>query len=563
MTIQDDDTAAPTRPSTADWYTDPSGMPLLRYFDGVNWTDHTAPAPEHAASRAPVGAPSWWGRASASRQKRTIISATTVGAIVLAIAGFSLSHGGESAAPVVASGKVSNLKPFLDAANTQWRHDTSTLPANQVSIGKSAGCYYVEGAGTNVLDGAVACGPIRRASSSDGSVWDTYSYTSAQAYGTSNQVLSNLTPVSQGVPSPVGVLVAANGAVHPTSSDSALAAPPLPSADPDLFQTWAQQGATTTNAVSLNPSESTLITPAGTLTISAIAQVATAPANDGTVDQPTKGYHLWTFSAQWDPTLNKADSDTQTTANTAPAATLTYVNGTTRTDTGMIPADSAANSGGSDNQTFLASVKNGSDAYLDVAVAGQDQQISVTTGKRVDNPVAAGYYVQNREYAAAASSAPTEFDNASTCTGDCPDYDVKFNQSVSNVAVSAYDYATAKWAPPGQEFLEMQFTQSDNNAFGGYGTYKYLVDESGWTATVAGKAYPQILVATSQLGGSSNITLKGANGTFLIPAGTTSVEVNMPTRVTMTAPSGTTGTDQGAPHAPFVAASLDFTATFG
>jgi hypothetical protein len=36
---------SPRHVAAPGWHPDPTGVPLLRYFDGQQWTDHTAPQP--------------------------------------------------------------------------------------------------------------------------------------------------------------------------------------------------------------------------------------------------------------------------------------------------------------------------------------------------------------------------------------------------------------------------------------------------------------------------------------------------------------------------------------
>jgi hypothetical protein len=51
---------APSQPAAAPgWHPDPTGAPLMRYHDGVQWTAHTAPAmpPPQYHAPAPVAAP--------------------------------------------------------------------------------------------------------------------------------------------------------------------------------------------------------------------------------------------------------------------------------------------------------------------------------------------------------------------------------------------------------------------------------------------------------------------------------------------------------------------------
>jgi hypothetical protein len=48
----------------AGWYSDPSGAPQQRYWDGTSWSDHTAPRPGANAAPVPGGWPSRHGTPS-------------------------------------------------------------------------------------------------------------------------------------------------------------------------------------------------------------------------------------------------------------------------------------------------------------------------------------------------------------------------------------------------------------------------------------------------------------------------------------------------------------------
>ena len=52
------------------WYDDPSNPDLLRYWDGVSWTNHTAPRKSPTASQSTIGLPQQ-GQASAERTGAT------------------------------------------------------------------------------------------------------------------------------------------------------------------------------------------------------------------------------------------------------------------------------------------------------------------------------------------------------------------------------------------------------------------------------------------------------------------------------------------------------------
>lgn len=477
------------------------------------------------------------------------IAAVGVVAVIVSVAGSKHTVDLE-----VSGGKVANLKPFLQAATGRWEQSISSRSPYELRVGKGAGCYYVKMPGTNILDGMVACGPVRSASSAPGAVWDTYTYGTSPEYGsgsTPSEELTGLQVDQSAVTSPAGVLVNASGHVYNPSKADQLAAPPLAAAPAGLLESFDASGASITDPVKLDPSADYIVTPAGTLTLTSIGHTASVPdpSSSGQMDRPAPGYQFDVFGFSWDNNIPKADSDTQTTGNSSLNAQYAFVAGSSHTTLQGGPG------------TFVASVKKGSDAFIDVSVAGADQEISVVSGKRVANPVAAGYYVANREFGADKSSAPTSIDDNSICTGMCPDYSVAYDESVSNVAVTAYDFATNQWAPAGKEFLEVSYSYPNlSDAFSGYGSYNYVVDQSGWTAVVAGTSYHQVNI-TSQSSNDSSVSFKTGDGTFLIPAGTSTVELKMPTYIDMS--TGPNAQQQPPAPAPFIGSNLDFTATFG
>lgn len=62
-----------TRVVPAGWYDDPEDASLVRWWNGLTWTDHTERKPERAPAPAavPVAAPApalgWYGRQHAAR----------------------------------------------------------------------------------------------------------------------------------------------------------------------------------------------------------------------------------------------------------------------------------------------------------------------------------------------------------------------------------------------------------------------------------------------------------------------------------------------------------------
>lgn len=107
-------------PTPAGWYDDPSNPALLKYWDGLSWTEHTSPK---IAAPVPGGSP----QGMSSTKKVLIIAGSVVGGLIL-ISGVASAVGGEGEMnpPAVAQSAVETTRPTSTPSSTPTSTPTLT-----------------------------------------------------------------------------------------------------------------------------------------------------------------------------------------------------------------------------------------------------------------------------------------------------------------------------------------------------------------------------------------------------------------------------------------------------
>lgn len=448
-------------------------------------------------------------------------------------------------------GNVAGAAAYLAETEQGWRGTIAGLSSDAAAVAADARCYFVLDP-SQTFTSAIACGPIRRTESADGHVWDLYN-AQVQAsmmdnglQGTAESMvatpaLASASAGDTGSARPPGTLYRPDGQEAAAAAD-ALAAPAKPQADPALLATLDLSGLQTTNPVSVDPAENTLISPAGTVQVTQAAQLATVSGSSGQLSvitgtgldnaktyAPATGHHFEVFTVTAVPGWPKAD--TAVAGNTAPpAGTVTFVDGATRTDI----TDKTGLTGFTNSTTtsFVASVADGSKPQLSVGVAGHQQTLSIQTAIRDPDQLTDAYYKANRQSAVNASSP--------TYTQKFGAYSATYSYAltVSTVTFSPYDPVKG-WATAGHMWVEV--SAKDDASLPGV---DLTPDYSRWTLTADKKAFKPV---ANSLDGQSSGT-----ATFLVPNTVASVSGSMVTRV-VTKPSSDPATTFQGPPAVFTA----------
>ena len=433
------------------------------------------------------------------------------------------------------AGPATNADTWLTSADTGWRATVGQLTSDRAKVGDGARCYYILDSSTHQFTSTVACGPIRRLGSADKHVWDLESVqilTPGQMATTDNPATSNSTalqlylgdPGPQGAPRPTGTFYRPDG-TQPAADADNLAAPPMPTADTNLLTSFDVSGQPTTNATTVDPTKATIITPAGVLTLSAVAQVATyAPTADSTdtttsstatpsVFTPAAGHHFEVFTGQFTPGWPSEDGNTIVGGVAAPTATFTFISGTTRTDITktIAPPVGQYDTPAPTSFSMIASVANSTPAKIDVGVGGHDQTITVDTATRDPDPLAAAYYDPARS-TSVNSSAPVMTKNYAS------QYDqnvtVTYALNVDQATFSPYN-PTKGWADTGKVWLNVSAT--DKVSENSYNTD--TINRDGWTVSIGKTKYTAVTVAATDNGAIASFevpsTPNTVTGSFL------------------------------------------------
>ncbi|WP_153505574.1 hypothetical protein [Cumulibacter manganitolerans] len=377
-------------------------------------------------------------------------------------------------------GDIKNAKSFLSQAESTWK---DSLPDEGITQGKKPGCYYVLGSGDDITN-QIACGPVRRAASEKGAVWDFYHFTTTGSGD--NQQATELTEQAVGKKEPAnGSLVNVDGD-GPDDDGAGLKEPPLPKADKDGV--WAVDQFTVDakskgNAVELD-ADPRLVAPGAQVVVSSITEYSMA-AIDGKAAQAADGQKLFVV---------------ELTGDSGPVeGYLTNVlafdlNGT------KVETDSSPDSLGSTK--FLVSVPAKGKSSLVLDSEGHQQTLDLSSGERAEDKSTELYYSGTPEPTASLSDQLAFPATSITATEA-----FSLNISFSAAKLTPYD-ADYGWAPAGQHWLIVTMstdgvTSSSSSSFQYYsidcsattvsgGTIKSCQSDagSGQTATLVAAVAP-------------------------------------------------------------------------
>ena len=449
-------------------------------------------------------------------------------------------------------GDIGDASNYLSQTEQKWRESVAGLSTDEAAVASDARCYFVVDS-SRIFTSAIACGPIRRADGSDRHVWDLYA-TEVQGSSTTDSFastpdsgpsLAEATPGATGSERPAGELYHPDGQ-QPTADADALAAPVKPAADAGLLGTLDLSGLPTTAAVAVDPAKNSLISPAGTIQVTQVAQLSMVsgnvvdiitgkPMDSSKSYVPSAGRHFAVFTIATTPGWPKPDTAVLELGAKPPDGSVTFVDGQTKTDI----SDKVGLTGISSSRTvsFVASVADGSSPTISLGVAGHTQQLSLGSATRVPDPLAAAYYRLNRQSAVNASSP--------TFTKKYGTYGAQFSYSatVSTVTFTPYDQGKG-WAQAGNVWIELAVKDSATSTFGD----RVTTDYSKWILTADGKNYRS--VANSLDGGNTSGAV-----TFAVPAATKTVTGSLVTRAVVDP------NDTGTANLTYLTPPAVFTAT--
>jgi hypothetical protein len=383
-----------------------------------------------------------------------------------------------------AYGKVLNGTDFLVAAEAQWRQTLVQTAGNQVNVPKEARCYYIQDPASKLLAGGVACGPVRRASSQAGHVWDVASFDATPSGAGNGSILTSLNEFGTADQRPIGNFVRPDDR-KPAKNADELALPPLPAADISLSQAYELGSTPLLGQRSLDGSH--IVTPSGTLSLTATGTVSTAEISDGNgktiVDRSPDGYDLRVFSYSFDPTDPDKTSEDGTYCDpcASTATALTLLNGSTRTNVATLNGASNAFFASTPQAgTWIVALKTGADAELGISVGSKELTLSVVSGKVRSDDSQTIYGLQSRSVAVNRTSSPwsTSYSTAYL------DTTVNYQATVKTAYLTPFDPVKV-WGNGGYAWLEVQVSQASD-------PYNAKPSNSRWVAVVDGKSYPLV-----------------------------------------------------------------------
>ncbi|GAB3295087.1 hypothetical protein EK0264_13905 [Epidermidibacterium keratini] len=412
-------------------------------------------------------------------------------------------------------GEIKNAAQFLTDTKSQWE---SELPDDGIEVSKKAGCYYVIN-GRDEITNEVACGPARRASTGEGEVWDMYYFTVTGSGD--NQTASDPGSLKTGQKAPSGEskLVTVEGDA-PSDDGLALKEPPLPRVDANSVwfdDQYVIDDKSKGAEIELD-GDPRLVGPGAEVTIDSITEVDAATIDDKLMQ-----------AAEDQKFLLVAISGG--TGNVSEYATneVTFDLDGESVGTGLDPSYMSSTE-------LLISVPEGGDSSLVLDSDGHQQSLSLTDGKRGDDPATASYYTDNPEPTVSVGQ-PASFPATASSAGD----QFSLEMTIDDATLQPYTEIDS-WAPDGQVWMTVNFTHAATIQTAGSGYSQYQIDCTG--STIDGGT---IALCTSTGGGSGQLVAS-------VPAGTASLTINMTPTLTAVA--------SGLPDATVTYAAVPVTITF-
>ncbi len=309
--------------------------------------------------------------------------------------------------------RVKDPDQFLEKVEQSWRAD---LAEERVNVHEEARCYFSKGEESKDIDQLTFCGPVRHFVEEQNSdprdavgsgVWDTYTFESAAIEGGYQLIDPYLE--SKGANAESGaVLFRPDGKTAPADADE-LTAPPPPAASPGfigLTEVSDSEGGSEVSSIGAVRIEkpfrlngSPVETPSFKYQLVAAGTTSRVKTADGTrVVAPNEVFVVGEFNAldgMWSDVYNVGDDYTiwndpfpkEKIVDVSAAFTLV-------TSTGRVALPFKGEG------TIVVSVPKGTrSASIEIAVGGQVQTISLTTGKVADAVPEALSAGLNKQYA--------------------------------------------------------------------------------------------------------------------------------------------------------------------
>ncbi|WP_353649714.1 hypothetical protein ABLG96_01775 [Nakamurella sp. A5-74] len=432
------------------------------------------------------------------------------------VASVSSNPAPSSDALKVGAGSVTGAGAYMADTDQQWRSSIAQLTKTDANVADTARCYFVTDQAGSFME-LIACGPIRRADTAEGAVWDMFTARVDNA----TTGLTEASPAKEGATRPEGTLYRPDGATPAADADQ-LPEPPKPEAPAGTVAVVDASAVKPVDPVTVDMSKNTIITPTRTFTVTAagnldqLTGVTTALSGDVTEGKtyvPAAGQQLMFVTLGSDPQPSTAITALGDLAGDGEpgAVTVTLQVGDTKTDlTGKLIPE---NSGEAAASTTLAfSVPTGAKPTLTVDQDGHPQMLDLTAASRTTE--LPGLYLQN-PVIAVNESAP-KF--TATYKSESAPNTIGYTLTVKSVAFTPYD-PTAGWAPDGQMWAEMVV----NHEFEHGG--EITLDTTGWKVTANGK--PVTAVNADAANTDRDVAL-----TYPVPADTTTIDGTLTTKFT-------------------------------
>lgn len=417
---------------------------------------------------------------------------------------------------------IANAKEFLEATDTTFKEDVAQLGSDVVTVADDATCFFEEGSGTGEITGTVYCGPVKR-------YGETGSWVGMSFQGSNTPkgvALSDATRKEQA--DPKGTLFRPDNA-SPGDPEK-LAAPLGPRADQKEFAVLIPLESVPSLKLTDLGTPAVLKEPAGTLTITAKAELEGIPGealqvlNDGKVPagglgvrRPAEGQSLGAWEVDLAnpediaPEHKSADPGSDVQKPRAATAALSVEIGQTQLN--LRGADGLAEQGSgssSDDKVsglscshvkcgevkagqylLVVSTTSLDGAQLVATTDGQTEKVSLEGGATQTDHSQVLYQGGKTKVDVSTNWGPKTFEAVSAAEraeATFPDpIKIDYDGRVTAAYRTPFE-ATLGWAPAGQAWLVLSMeNQKFESATAVLGT-AHLNWAASWTVTTGGSA---------------------------------------------------------------------------